>query len=172
MPLTLAELAARVCSKGDDLSSVTERIRHWARRGLLEGGDPGRGSSRMFDRHAVIDAAVMNALSDVMGVAVLRMGRETLARTCDEARTLARSWAFGDRRPCWLELVWVRSGIDAGGLAYGHVGELKLHGGTEANLILDMRNVFGRLRWARADEDEAEREFQETLKKRSKRGHK
>jgi hypothetical protein len=125
----------------------------------------------MFDRHAVIDAAAMNALSDVMGVAVLRMGRGTLARTCDEARKLAKNWAFGDHRPCWLELIWVRSGIDAGGLPYGHVGELKLHGGTEANLILDMRNVFGRLRWTRADEDEAIREFQEQPKRR-KRSHK
>jgi hypothetical protein len=164
MPLTLAELAARVCSKDDNLASVTERIRHWARRGLLEGGDPGRGGSRMFDRHAIIDAATMNTLSNVMGVAVLRMGRGTLARMCDEVRKLAKNWAAGNHGPCWLELIWVRS---------GHIGELKLHGGTEANLVLDMRNVLGRLAWSQADEDAAVREFQDQLElKRRKRGHK
>ena len=170
MPLTLAELAARVCPPGDNLNSVTERIRHWARRGLLEGGDPGRGRSRMFDRHVIIDAATMNALSNITGVEVLGMGRGTLARICDEARKLAKSWAAGNHGPHWLELIWVRSGINAGGLPYGHIGELQLHGGTEANLILDMHNVLARLSWTQGDEDEAVREFLAT--KKGRRGHK
>ena len=88
-------------------------------------------------------------------------------------RKLAKNWAAGNHGPCWLELIWVRSGINAGGLPYGHIGELKLHGGTEANLVLDMRNVLGRLAWSQADEDAAVREFQDQLElKRRKRGHK
>ena len=126
----------------------------------------------MFDRHAIIDAATMNALSNVMGVAVLRMGGGRWpgrAMRCASWRRTGRPGITGRAGLAHTGPL----GINAGGLPYGHIGELKLHGGTEANLVLDMRNVLGRLASSQADEDAAVREFQDELElKRRKRGHK
>src|SRR5258705_11585277 len=104
MPLSLNELAHRVCPRGGNLDAVTERLRHWARSELLTvlGGYPGKGRSRLFERGAVIDAALLNALGDIPGGSALEQGR--LLLPCSVAREAAHAWVKDGRRR-WLELV-------------------------------------------------------------------
>jgi hypothetical protein len=151
MSLTTAQLAARICPKGDDVAAVTERIKRWAKIGLLFGGTPGRGGSRRYDHGAIIDAAVLNALSGIWGFSIRDQDRGVLLLACRYAREMARIWAEENRQQRWLEFAWVRSGINAC-VAIPHTGEIKPTAGTEANLILNVSNILGRLNWNAEDE--------------------
>jgi hypothetical protein len=158
MPLTTAELASRIASKGDDVDAVTERVKRWAKTGLLFGGAPGRGGSRRYDHGTVIDAAVLNALAGIWGFSLADQDKGVLLYACGLAREMAKAWAAGDRQPRWLEFVWVRSGINAC-VAIAHTGELKSTAGTEANLTLNVSNILARLNWGPEDEIAASTPF-------------
>ena len=65
--MTIGEVAARVRHLADDPFALTERCRHWAKLGLLESADrhaEGTGRHKLYDEHAVYDAALLTALAE------------------------------------------------------------------------------------------------------------
>jgi DNA-binding transcriptional MerR regulator len=153
--LTAKQLAEHICHGADaaQLPMVLERVRHWARSGILQPIDrrPGKGKSRLFDKDALIDAAVLNALAGIAGIPIL--GQKILLALA-KVRPEAERWLKGDRRQCWLELVWVSSkSFSAECVPYLHWGEIVPTAGAHAAIILNLSTIFASVRWdASADE--------------------
>ncbi|MBR1153150.1 hypothetical protein [Bradyrhizobium sp. JYMT SZCCT0428] len=72
--LTVRELAERIASKDDSLSTITERIRHWTDEDMLTViGDknPGTGKKRLYDpKKALVEALILTIMSEAVGHAV------------------------------------------------------------------------------------------------------
>jgi hypothetical protein len=103
MPLTLEQLAVRICPKDGDLGTVIERVKNWARSRVLRplGGGPGQGRVRLFERIDVVDAALLNVLSEESRIAVLALSHNLeIARSI--TRDAAHAWAEGNRGPRWI----------------------------------------------------------------------
>jgi hypothetical protein len=151
MSLTSAQLVTRICPKGDDVATVTERVRRWTKLGLLIGSAPGRGGTQRYDHGTIIDAAVLNALAGVWGFSIRDQDRAVLRLACRYTRERATIWAAGIRRPHWLGFEWPRSGLNAC-YAIEHVDAIKPSAGIEATLILDVGNILTRVNWNEEDE--------------------
>jgi hypothetical protein len=153
--LTAKQLAERICPSGAaaQLPMVLERVRHWARSGILQPIErrPGKGTSRLFDTGALIDAAVLNALAGIAGIPIL--GQEILLALA-MVRPEAERWLKGDRRQCWLELVWVSSkSFSAECVPRLHPEKMVPTAGAHAAIILNLSTIFASVSWdASADE--------------------
>jgi hypothetical protein len=150
--LTLRQLAARVCPKGGDPAGTRERIRHWARSGVLLplNKNPGQGGSRMFAPEAIIEAAVLNALEDIPGTSVLALGREPLFALA-VAKEEARQW-LRDGKPRWLELSWWKHGASLKCTAHIHSKPNAFQRDTYASIILPLHIAFASVGWSKSDE--------------------
>jgi hypothetical protein len=94
--VTAAELVELLNRIALDPARTGERLKHWARVGLLEPtGDqfPGTGRHRRYDFDSVTVAAVLTALAD-MRVTVVGM-EGALSRAMGEAQAAHRRWRLG-----------------------------------------------------------------------------
>lgn len=149
MDLTAKQLAERICpgAGAAQLPMVLERVRHWARSGILRPieGRPGKGTSRLFDTGALIDAAVLNALAGIAGIPIL--GHE-IPLALAMVRPEAERWLKGDRRQSWLELVWVSSkSFSAKCVPRIHPEQMVPTAGAHAAIILNLSAIFASVRW-------------------------
>ena len=124
--VTAAELVALLNRIAIDPTKTGERLKHWARVGLLEpSGEqfPGTGRHRRYDRDAVTTAAVLTALAD-MRVTVVGM-EGSLSRAMAQAYAAHRRWRRGQGQ----EVYFV---IPAGRRAGGRLlqGEAFVHEGS------------------------------------------
>jgi DNA-binding transcriptional MerR regulator len=95
--VTAAELVELLNRIAIDPAKTGERLKHWARIGLLEPtGEqfPGTGRHRRYDFDSVTVAAVLTALSD-MRVTVIGM-EGALARAMGQAQKARRRWRLGN----------------------------------------------------------------------------
>jgi hypothetical protein len=91
--VTAAELVELLNHIAIDPAKTSERLKHWARVGLLEpAGEqfPGTGRHRRYDFDSVTVAAVLIALSD-MRVTVIGM-EGVLSKAMAEAQAARRRW--------------------------------------------------------------------------------
>jgi hypothetical protein len=87
--LTVRDIAKRIRRDGEDLEVVVNRLRNWTKEGLLEfSGDkhPGSGKTRLYPKHAVIDALVLSALTAIGIPAVRALGARPYASVFHFAR--------------------------------------------------------------------------------------
>ena len=97
--VTAAELVALLNRIAIDPTKTGERLKHWARVGLLEpSGEqfPGTGRHRRYDLDAVTTAAVLTAFAD-MRVTVVGM-EGSLSRAMAQAYAVRRRWRRGQAR--------------------------------------------------------------------------
>jgi hypothetical protein len=164
-------LVARVCSRRSDFELVRERVRHWSRtEKLIMGAAPvGRGRSRDFSPHCVLETALLNELAD-LGIPVIAWA------TSDAATEIIKAgahWAAGDHRQRWLQIVFpatspkkvVRFSDTRGGrhrttllpriTVFPHVGRLEpiWPANTATTVIIDITAILRRVRWSQKDED-------------------
>jgi hypothetical protein len=75
--LTVRQIAELIQRPREQLITVIDRIRAWSDLGLLKvvgSKTPGTGNKRLYEPPAIIDAAVMTALTDA-GLAAVRVGK-------------------------------------------------------------------------------------------------
>jgi DNA-binding transcriptional MerR regulator len=71
--LTVNDIAEKIRRPGEDLRVAGDRIRNWTREGLLSTvGDkhPGTGRSRLYSPKALVEAGLVQVLTDCTGIAV------------------------------------------------------------------------------------------------------
>jgi hypothetical protein len=154
--MDLNTLVRRIIMRPSDFELVRERVRHWARNELLVTGAfrVGRGRSRNFAPSCVVEAALLNELTDSgIGVVAWAMTDALLA-----ARIAAEDWAGGDHRPRWLQLIFTtpptrqRSGRMT---VLPHVERLELvwPPGEATTIVIDVAAILTHLKWGPDDED-------------------
>ena len=95
--LTVAEIAERIRRPHEDMRAAGDRIRNWTREGLLTPvGEkhPGTGKVRRYAADALIEAALLQVITDCTGVAAVAAGE-----LLQEAKSIfgrARSGNFED----------------------------------------------------------------------------
>jgi hypothetical protein len=75
--LTVSEIAERIRRPHEDMRIAGDRIRNWTREGLLEPvgeKNPGTGKVRRYPDSALIDAALLQVITDCTGVAAVAAG--------------------------------------------------------------------------------------------------
>lgn len=94
--LTTAELVAVLNATARDPQMISERLRHWARMGLLDpigGRYPGTGFHRRYAEGSIIRAAVLNVLAD-MGYKITAL-EQSLRTALGNAENARRRWKPG-----------------------------------------------------------------------------
>src|SRR5262245_61201640 len=69
--LTAGEIAERIQEPGEDLRSISERLRHWTREGLLRPigtQNPGTGRHHKYPQRVLVDAAILSRLTQKYGL--------------------------------------------------------------------------------------------------------
>jgi hypothetical protein len=162
MALTLVELTARVASSANRQELVRGRIKSWTAKWVLRGSTPGRGGVRKFHHLTVLDAALLDVLSD-LGLQVVSWD---LRPALYLLRDAAQAWAAGDSRPRRLQLSMMPP-LPGRPNARGWVVALPLTGtsdqpglsftsGHEAIIVIDLTAILSRLRWGPADQEAIE----------------
>ena len=75
--LTVSAIAERIRRPHEDIRIAGDRIRNWTREGLLEPlgeKNPGTGKVRRYPESALIDAALLQVITDCTGVAAVAAG--------------------------------------------------------------------------------------------------
>jgi hypothetical protein len=151
--LTLNELVARVASSANQQDLMRERVKSWTRKGVLRGSTPGRGGVRKFNHLMILDAVLLNALSDLG----LQLVSWDLRPALYLMRDAAQAWAAGDTRPQWLQLSMMpplqpnaRGWVMA--LRLADRSELRFISGDEAIIVVDLTAILSRLQWGPADQ--------------------
>ena len=162
MALTLVELTARVASSANRQELVRGRIKSWTAKWVLRGSTPGRGGVRKFNHLMVLDAALLDVLSD-LGLQVVSWDLKPALYLMRDA---AQAWAAGDTRPRWLQLSMMPPLPDrpnARGwvvalplIAASGQPELSLTSDHEAIIVVDLTAILRRLRWGPADQEAIE----------------
>jgi hypothetical protein len=158
MPLSVEEIADRICPLSKDWEAVRERVRYWARSGILTpwgGVAPGKGRARLFERAAVIDAALLSALLDL---GLTGLGGEALPYVRALVQEAAHAWAQGDRRARWVEI------LPGAKTAFPHVNKPQVTLTAAGSVLVNLTPLFARLAWSAADEEIAENEAAEAGK--------
>jgi hypothetical protein len=156
-------LVTRICQRPSEFQTVLERVRHWTRNELLVTGafQVGRGRSRNFAPSCVVEAALLNELTNSgIGVVAWAMTDALLA-----ARVAAEDWAGGDHRPRWLQLIFTtpptrqRPGQMT---VLPHVERLELvwPPGEATTIVIDVAAILTRLKWG-PDDEEADRRMKQ-----------
>jgi hypothetical protein len=73
---SVSEIAEKIGRPGEDMRVVGDRIRNWTREGLLEPvgtKNPGTGRSRLYPETALIDALVLTAITEAVGLQVVKV---------------------------------------------------------------------------------------------------
>jgi hypothetical protein len=150
VPLTVNQLASRICSDPKKLPVVVERIRNWTRAGLLLPIErrPGRGASRLFGDGDLPAAAVLNTLSETAGFT----GREILY-ALQLLPHAADRWRKDRNRQLLLELTWVSlSGTKS---PPKFVAYLREDGepltGARVAIVLSLNPIFAAVKWDNGD---------------------
>ena len=81
MLLTVSQIAEVLCAKLQDRLALMERIRHWTREGLITPAgekNPGTGRHRRYEKGALAEVAILNALAD-LGIQIGGMRAALLA---------------------------------------------------------------------------------------------
>src|SRR6478672_1164102 len=74
---SVSEIAEKIRRPGEDLRVVGDRIRNWTREGLLdpEGEKhPGTGRKRVYPESALLDAVLLEILTEAVGVPAVKAG--------------------------------------------------------------------------------------------------
>ncbi|WLA78805.1 hypothetical protein [Bradyrhizobium elkanii] len=74
---TVNDLAGRIRRPGEDLRVAGDRVRNWTRAGLLSVAgekNPGTGKSRLYRKVALVEAVLLQVLTDSTGVGVGNLG--------------------------------------------------------------------------------------------------
>jgi DNA-binding transcriptional MerR regulator len=77
LTLTVSDIAERIRRPHEDLRIAGDRIRNWTREGLLVPAgekNPGTGKVRRYPETALIDAALLQVITDCTGVAAVAAG--------------------------------------------------------------------------------------------------
>lgn len=75
--LTVSEIAERIRRPHEDMRIAGDRIRNWTREGLLVPvgeKNPGTGKVRRYPESALIDAALLQVITDCTGIAAVAAG--------------------------------------------------------------------------------------------------
>ena len=75
--LTVSEIAERIRRPHEDVRIAGDRIRNWTREGLLVPvgeKNPGTGKVRRYPESALIDAALLQVITDCTGIAAVAAG--------------------------------------------------------------------------------------------------
>jgi hypothetical protein len=75
--LTVSEIAERIRRPHEDLRIAGDRIRNWTREGLLEPvgeKNPGTGKVRRYPESTLLDAALLQVITDCTGIAAVAAG--------------------------------------------------------------------------------------------------
>jgi hypothetical protein len=157
MPVTLAKLTARVAASANRQELVRGRIKSWTAKWVLRGSTPGRGGVRKFNHLTVLDAALLDVLSD-LGLQVVSWD---LRPALYLLRDAAQAWAAGNTRPHWLQLSMMpplqpnsRGWVMALPLAASD--QPRPASGHEAIIVVDLTAILSRLRWGPADQEAIE----------------
>ena len=156
MALTLVELTARVASSANRQELVRGRIKSWTAKWVLRGSTPGRGGVRKFNHLMVLDAALLDVLSD-LGLQVVSWD---LRPALYLMRDAAQAWAAGDTRPRRLQMSMMPpSQPDARGWVVAlplASDQFSLTPDHEAIIVVDLTAILRRLRWGPADQEAIE----------------
>ncbi|MDN5003989.1 MerR family transcriptional regulator [Bradyrhizobium sp. GCM10027634] len=89
---SVTEIAEKIGLPGEDLRVVGDRIRNWTREGLLKPvgeKNPGTGRSRQYPETALLDALLLTALTESVGLQVVKV--HGFAEIFDHARQYLKS---------------------------------------------------------------------------------
>ena len=159
MPLDLNQLTARVAPSPDREDATRERIKGWTKKWILRGSAPGRGGVRKWHHRMILDAALLDVLTD-RGVQVASWD---LRHALYVLRDAGAAWAAGDTRTRWLQLSLqppLPDRLHAAGWVIalpliaepGQQPELAFTPGEEAVVVVDLTAILKRLRWGPEDQ--------------------
>ena len=142
---SVSEIAEKIGRPGEDMRVVGDRIRNWTREGLLEPvgeKNPGTGRSRQYPETALLDALILTAITETVGLQVVKV------HMFPEIFAMARG-QLGPRYKLCDFLVISRSiklagytvqPIDPNGLA-----SLIKNSGAEGHIIIDVSKIREKL---------------------------
>lgn len=70
------DIAQRVRSPHESLQTAIDRVRNWAKEGLIKPAGvahPGKGRARQYDNWAIIDAALLQVLTECTGMPAVKV---------------------------------------------------------------------------------------------------
>lgn len=70
--VTAKDIAERIKRPDEDLQAAVDRLKNWTREGLLKTvgeKNPGRGRARQFSERTMVDAVLLQILTDAIGMA-------------------------------------------------------------------------------------------------------
>ncbi len=73
---SVSEIAEKIGRPDEDMRVVGDRIRNWTREGLLEPvgvKNPGTGRSRLYPETALLDALVLTAITEAVGLQAVKV---------------------------------------------------------------------------------------------------
>jgi hypothetical protein len=73
---SVSEIAEKIARSGEDMRVVGDRIRNWTREGLLTPigeRNPGTGRSRQYPETALLEALVLTAITESVGLQVVKV---------------------------------------------------------------------------------------------------
>src|SRR5262249_38559673 len=151
--LTAAELTEMLNRIAIEPGRTAERLKHWARAGLLEPvGEqhPGTGRHRRYDFDSITVAAVLTVLSD-MGLSVIGM-EGLLANGLGQAQALRRGWEAGMEAYFVIPAGRRTGGRLLQGATYVHQGawqgikqKQRLLVSTIGDIVIDLGAIFAAL---------------------------
>jgi hypothetical protein len=73
---SVTDIAEKIRGPSEDMRVVGDRIRNWTREGLLEPvgeKNPGTGRSRQYPETALLDALILTAITETVGLQVVKV---------------------------------------------------------------------------------------------------
>jgi hypothetical protein len=117
---SVTEIAEKIGRPDEDMRVVGDRIRNWTREGLLEpvgAKNPGTGRSRIYPETALLDALVLTAITEAVGLQVVKV--HMFPQVFSEARKFLKTQSKGK-----IFLVISRSLTSGSYVAIAHPAEL------------------------------------------------
>jgi len=137
-------LVERISHDGN-AATLSERIKLWTRSGLIAPIDakfPGTGRHRRYEWPAIIDCAVLNALTDAR-VEVLARNDTHLALS--HARLAFEKWEENRGRQFYIALISFRGKPFSGQTCYPCEDEVEIKPSAESTIVINLSQIFGRL---------------------------
>lgn len=142
---TIGEIAARVARPGESVGTVTDKLKNWVSEGLLRPSSvrhPGTGHHRRFNESALIDAQVLCALTDEVGVTAVRAS--SFKRLFEIARESFKKPIEPDR---FVVVAFARDGR-AVEIGFSHsvgLAQLLADSPHDVHVVLNLSRLFQRL---------------------------
>lgn len=73
---SVKDIAQRVCGPNESLQTAIDRIRNWTKEGLVKPvgeAHPGKGRARQYDQWGMIDAALLQVLTECTGMPAVKV---------------------------------------------------------------------------------------------------